>query len=258
MKQTKHKNEQVESENLFEGRNAVLELLNAEKTIHRLFVRQGEAGGSLKVILAKAKERGIPVTIMPKDRMDKMSQTGTHQGVMALCPPFEYASLQQILRDCVNRDEAPFLVILDKIFDPHNFGAIIRTACAAGVHGIIIPKRRAVGITSAVVRASAGAAGHMPVVRVANIPQTMDALKKSGIWMVGAEPDGQQIYDAPLSGPVAIVIGNEAEGLSRLVKEKCDFLVSIPMLGAIASLNASVAAGVAIYEVVRRRLYGLR
>jgi 23S rRNA (guanosine2251-2'-O)-methyltransferase len=267
-----HKNENIrktdfEDENLFEGRNAVLELLNAEKAIHRLFIRDGEAQGSLKVILAKSKERGIPVSVMSKEKLDNMSETGKHQGVIALCPPFEYASLGQVLRELaakssaklgVDKPEEPFLIILDKIFDPHNFGAIIRTASAAGAHGIIIPKRRSVGITSAVVRASAGTAATMPIIRVSNIPQTMDALKKSGIWMVGAEPGGQQIYEAPLSGPVALIIGNEAEGLSRLVKEKCDFLVSIPMIGSIDSLNASVAAGVAIYEIVRRRIYGLR
>ncbi|MDR2167213.1 MAG: 23S rRNA (guanosine(2251)-2'-O)-methyltransferase RlmB [Clostridiales bacterium] len=253
-----HKHEKVEDENLFEGRNAVLELLNAEKTIHRLFIKDGEAQGSLKVIFAKAKERGIPVTFCPKDKLDKMSETGKHQGVIALCPPFEYASLTQVLRDCAAKSEEPFLIILDKIFDPHNFGAIIRTAMAAGAHGVIIPKRRSVGITSAVVRASAGAAGHLPIIRVSNISQAMDAMKKSGIWMVGAETDGEIIYDAPLSGPIALIIGNESEGLSRLVKEKCDFLVSIPMIGSLASLNASVAAGVAMYEVVRRRMYGLR
>ena len=247
-----------ESESMFEGRNAVMELFKAEKTVHRLFVKEGESQGSLREIIARAREFGVPVTTMPKEKLDKMSETGKHQGVIALCPPFEYATLAEVLRACVVKDETPFLIILDKIYDPHNFGAIIRTAVAAGAHGIIIPKRRAVGITAAVVRASAGAAGHMPVVRVANIPQTMEVLKKSGIWLVGVETDGQSMYDAQLSGALALVVGNESEGLSRLVKDKCDFLVSLPMVGDLASLNASVAAGVAMYEVVRRRLNGLR
>ncbi|MCL2753061.1 MAG: 23S rRNA (guanosine(2251)-2'-O)-methyltransferase RlmB [Defluviitaleaceae bacterium] len=245
---------QEETENLFEGRNAVMELLNAEKTIHRLFVKSGEADGSLRVILAKAKERGIIITQLAKDKLDAMSETGRHQGIIALCPPFEYAELGEVLRNCARTGEEPFIIVLDKIFDPHNFGAIIRTAAACGAHGVIIPKRRSVGITAAVVRASAGAAANMPIVRVANIAQTLDILKKAGIWAVGAEADGDIMYNAPLTGALALVIGNEDEGISRLVKEKCDFLVSIPMLGQMSSLNASVAAGVAMYEIVRRKI----
>ena len=239
----------------FEGRNAVMELLNSDKTIHRLFVKQGDIEGSLKVIMAKAKEKGIIISPMAKDKLDELSETGKHQGVIALCPPFEYAYLGDVLRDVASKGEEPFLVILDKIVDPYNFGAIIRTACAAGAHAIIIPKRRSVGITAAVVRASAGTAGNMPVVRVSNIAQTIDALKQAGIWTVGTCMDGQLIYDAPLKGPIAVVVGNEDEGISRLVKEKCDFLVSMPMGGRVESLNASVAAGVAIYEVVRHRSF---
>ncbi|MCL2576144.1 MAG: 23S rRNA (guanosine(2251)-2'-O)-methyltransferase RlmB [Defluviitaleaceae bacterium] len=244
---------QEEADNLFEGRNAVLELIKAEKTIHRLFVRNGEPDGSLKMILAKAKERGIIIQTLAKEKLDEMSETGKHQGIIALCPPYEYVDLGDILRNCARSGEEPFLIVLDKIFDPHNFGAIIRTATACGVHGIIIPKRRSVGITAAVVRASAGAAAIMPIVRVANIAQTLDILKKAGIWTVGAEADGQLIYNAPLTGALALVVGNEDEGISRLVKEKCDFLVSIPMSEAMSSLNASVAAGVAMYEIVRRK-----
>lgn len=242
-----------DTECMFEGRNAIMELFNAEKTIHRIFIKEGETQGSLRVIIARAKELGIPVTALSKDKLDKMSETGKHQGVIALCPPFEYTSLTEVLRNCARENQEPFLIVLDKIYDPHNFGAIIRTALAAGAHGIIIPKRRAVGITSAVVRASAGAAGHMPIVRVANIPQAMDALKKAGIWLAGLETGGQDMYQAPLTGALALVVGNESEGISRLVKDKCDFLVTVPMMGNLASLNASVAAGIAMYEVVRRK-----
>jgi len=256
--QSKPRDEDFIEENLVEGRNGVLELLNAEKTIHRLFVRSGDADGSLKVILAKAKEQGIIISTVSKHVLDEMSQTGKHQGIIALCPPFEYATLRQVLADCAAKSESPFLVVLDKIYDPHNLGAIIRTACACGAHAVVIPKRRSVSVTAAVVRASAGAAGHLPIVRVSNIAQALEAMKEAGIWTVGAEFGGQNIYDTPLSGAVAVVIGNESEGISRLVKDKCDFLVSIPMPGAISSLNASVAAGVVMYEVVRRRMYGLR
>ena len=169
---------------LIEGRNGIMEALKAEKTIHRLFVRQGEPEGSLKVILAKAKERGVQITYVSREKLDAMSEAGKHQGIIALCPPFEYTQLNEILNAAAAKNQEPFLIILDKIFDPHNFGAIIRTACACGAHGVIIPKRRSVGITSAVVRASAGAAGHLPVARVANIAQTMDALKKQNIRII--------------------------------------------------------------------------
>ncbi|MCL2169547.1 MAG: 23S rRNA (guanosine(2251)-2'-O)-methyltransferase RlmB [Defluviitaleaceae bacterium] len=244
---------EAEADNLFEGRHAVMELLNAEKTIHRIFIKQGEVDGSLRVILAKAKEMGILIAPVSKDKLDAMSETGRHQGVIALCPPFEYANLTQVLVDCTKAGETPFLLVLDKIFDPHNFGAIIRTALASGVHGIIIPKRRAVGITAAVVRASAGAAGHLPIIRVSNIAQAIDAMKKAGIWIGGADMEGKSVYSANMTGPLALVIGNEAEGISRLIKDKCDFLVSLPMEGPVGSLNASVAAGVLMYEVVRNR-----
>ncbi|MCL2855953.1 MAG: 23S rRNA (guanosine(2251)-2'-O)-methyltransferase RlmB [Defluviitaleaceae bacterium] len=242
-----------EADNLFEGRNAVMELLVAEKTVHRIFVKQGEIEGSLRPIVAKAREMGIMIAPVSKDKLDAMSETGKHQGVIALCPPFEYANLTHLLVECTRAGKSPFLIILDKIFDPHNFGAIIRTALASGADGVIIPKRRAVGITAAVVRASAGAAGHLPIVRVSNIAQTVDALKKAGIWVVGADMDGQNVYSANMTGALALVIGNEGEGISRLIKDKCDFLVSLPMEGAVGSLNASVAAGVLMYEVVRRR-----
>jgi len=238
---------------MLEGRNLVTEALNAEKTIHRLFVTNRETEGSLRVIVARAKERGIPVMPVSKEKLDNMSENGKHQGVIALCPAYEYADLDDVLRKTAAEGALPFLLILDKIYDPHNLGAIIRTACAVGAHAVIIPKRRSVGITSAVVRASAGAVEHLPVCRVANIAQTIDRLKKRNIWVIGVEQGGQPMHTANLRGAVALVIGNEDEGISRLVSEKCDMIITIPMVGAIGSLNASVAAAVAMYEVRRQQ-----
>jgi len=235
------------------GRNAVMEAINADRDIHRLFVKKGDIEGSLKVIVAKAKEKGIVTSFVPKEKLDEMSENGKHQGVLASCPAFDYAELHNVLRGILKKDQQPFLVILDKIYDPHNFGAIIRTALACGAHAVIIPKRRSVGITPAVVTSSAGAIEHLPVCRVSNISQTIDELKKMGIWVAGADTTGQNLYTAPLTGAIALVIGNEGEGISRLVKEKCDFLVSIPMPGAMSSLNASVAAAVCMYEILRRK-----
>ena len=238
---------------ILQGRNAVMEALNSDRTIHRILAKKGEIEGSLKVILAKAREKGVIVTFTSKTQLDELSENGKHQGVIALCPAYEYADLHTILADIAKKNETPFLVILDKIFDPHNLGAIIRTALACGANAVVIPKRRAAGITSAVVRSSAGAVEHMPVCRVSNIAQTIEQLKKHNIWIVGADAGGQLIYNAQLTGPIALVIGSEGEGLSRLVREKCDFLVSIPMVGKISSLNASVASAVAMYEILRRK-----
>ena len=235
------------------GRNAVAEAINAGKTINRLFVKKGEIEGSLKVTVAKAKEQGIVTVFVPKEKLDEMSENAKHQGIIALCPAYDYADLSDILSQVVEKNQQPFFIILDKIFDPHNFGAIIRTALACAAHAIIIPKRRSVGITPAVVSASAGAIEHMPICRVSNISQTIDHLKQQNIWVAGADAAGQTIYNAPLSGSIALVIGNEGEGISRLVKEKCDFLVSLPMHGPIPSLNASVAAAVCMYEILRHR-----
>lgn len=235
------------------GRNAIKEAIDADKAIHRLFVKKGDIEGSLKVIVAKAKEKGIVTSFVPKEKLDDMSENGKHQGVIATCPAFDYADLTTVLRSLAKSGQPPFLIILDKIYDPHNFGAIIRTALACGAHAVIIPKRRSVGITPAVVTSSAGAIEHLPVCRVSNIAQTVDELKKMGIWVAGADVTGQNLYAAPLTGAIALVIGNEGEGISRLVKEKCDFLVSIPMPGAMSSLNASVAAAVCMYEIVRRK-----
>jgi len=247
---TKDENAQDNLPFILEGRNAVVEALAAEKTIHRLLITNREVEGSLKVIIARAKDAGIPIVPTSREKLDSLSETGRHQGIIALCPAYEYADLDEVLSGI---DGDPFLIILDKIYDPHNLGAIIRTACAAGAHAVIIPKRRSAGITSTVVRTSAGAVEHLPVCRVSNISQTIDRLKKQNIWIVGTDAIGGLIYDAPLTGSVALVIGNEDEGISRLVREKCDFLVSIPMMGPIGSLNASVAAAVAMYEVLRRK-----
>jgi len=236
-----------------EGRNAVMEALNAEKTLHRLYVTNREVEGSLRVIIARAKERGIPVMPISKEKLDEMSESGRHQGVIALCPAYEYTDLDDVLRNVEALGQLPFLVILDKIYDPHNLGAIIRTACAVGAHAVIIPKRRSAGITAAVVRASAGSVEHLPVCRVANIAQTIERLKKRNIWAIGVEQGGQPLHSASLTGAIALVIGNEDEGISRLVSEKCDITVTIPMIGAIGSLNASVAAAVAMYEVRRQQ-----
>ena len=238
------------------GRNAVIEAINSDKTVNRLFVKKGEIEGSLKMIVAKAKDKGIVITFVPKEKLDELSENARHQGVIAFCPPYDYADLGDVLSDIAKKSQQPFLIILDKIFDPHNFGAIIRTALACAAHAIIIPKRRSVGITPAVVSASAGAVEHLPICRVSNISQTIEHLKSQNIWTVGADAGGATIYasPAPFDGPTALVIGNENEGISRLVKEKCDFLVSLPMHGPIPSLNASVAAAVCMYEVLRRRL----
>ena len=256
MKNHNNQNDNAKTTEAFmlEGRNPILEALAAGKTIHRLLVTNREVEGSLKVIIARAKEHGIPIFPTSREKLDAMSESGKHQGAIALCPAYEYANLDDILHTAAKQNQQPFLIVLDKIFDPHNLGAIIRTACAAGAHAVIIPKRRAVGITPAVVRASSGAVEHLPVCRVANIAQTIEKLKKQNIWIVGTHPKGQLIYNAPLTGPIALVIGSEDEGISRLVREKCDFLVSIPMLGPIDSLNASVAAAVAMYEILRHKL----
>ena len=251
--QDRDRSQNDDADFIFEGRNAVLEALDAGKTLHRLMIKNGEIEGSLKVIVARAKDVGVPVMPVPKEKLDKLSDSGRHQGIIAFAPAYEYADLDEVLRQVAKKNQDPFLIILDKIFDPHNLGAIIRTACAAGAHAVIVPKRRSVGITSAVVRASAGAIEHMPVCRVSNISQTMERLKRSNIWIVGTAADGQTLYDVPLTGPLALVIGNEDEGMSHLVREKCDFLAGIPMFGSTQSLNASVAAAVVMYEVVRRK-----
>lgn len=237
-----------------EGRNAVMEAFRSGKTIDRLLVLDGSKEGAMLTVLKEAKKHNTVVSFVKKERLDQVSTTGKHQGVIAYAAAYEYAEVEDILAIAREKGEAPFLVLLDGIEDPHNLGAIIRTANLAGAHGVIIPKRRAVGLTATVARTSAGALNYTPVAKVTNLVQTMEDLKKEGLWFVCADMDGEVMYRQNLTGPIGLVIGNEGEGVSRLVKEKCDFVTSIPMAGDIDSLNASVAAGVLMYEIVRQRL----
>ena len=237
-----------------EGRNAVLEAFRSGKTIDRLFVLDGCQDGPVRTIVREAKKHDTIVNFVPKERLDSMSETGHHQGVMAYAAAYEYAEVEDILKIAEEKGEPPFLFLLDGIEDPHNLGAIIRTANLAGAHGVIIPKRRAVGLTATVARTSAGALNYTPVAKVTNMAATIEDLNKRGIWFVCADMGGESMYRLNLTGPIGLVIGNEGEGVSRLVKEKCDMIASIPMKGDIDSLNASVATGVLAYEIVRQRL----
>ena len=237
-----------------EGRNAVLEAFRSGKTIDRLFVLDGCQDGPVRTIVREAKKHDTIVNFVPKERLDSMSETGHHQGVMAYAAAYEYAEVEDILKIAEEKGEPPFLFLLDGIEDPHNLGAIIRTANLAGAHGVIIPKRRAVGLTATVARTSAGALNYTPVAKVTNMAATIEDLKKRGIWFVCADMGGESMYRLNLTGPIGLVIGNEGEGVSRLVKEKCDMIASIPVKGDIDSLNASVATGVLAYEIVRQRL----
>ena len=239
---------------IIEGRNAVLEAFRAGKTIDKLFVLDGCQDGPVKSILREAKKTDTIINFVDKERLDRLANSGHHQGVVAQAAAYEYAEVEDILNAAKEKGEAPFIFILDEIEDPHNLGAIIRTANLCGAHGVIIPKRRAVGLTATVAKTSAGAVNYTPVAKVTNITKTIEELKKEGMWFVCADMDGQTMYDLNLTGPIGLVIGNEGAGVSRLVKEKCDFTASIPMKGDIDSLNASVAAGVLAYEIVRQRL----
>ena len=239
---------------IIEGRNAVLEAFRAGKTIDKLFVLDGCQDGPVKSILREAKKTDTIINFVDKERLDRLANSGHHQGVVAQAAAYEYAEVEDILNAAKEKGEAPFIFILDEIEDPHNLGAIIRTANLCGAHGVIIPKRRAVGLTATVAKTSAGAINYTPVAKVTNIAKTIEELKKEGMWFVCAGMDGQTMYDLNLTGPIGLVIGNEGAGVSRLVKEKCDFTASIPMKGDIDSLNASVAAGVLAYEIVRQRL----
>ena len=240
-----------------EGRNAVLEAYRSGRCVDKLFVQEHLQDGPVRTILREAKKAGTIVSFVKKERLDEMSETGHHQGVIAQVAAYEYASVEEIWRRAEERNEAPFFILLDGIEDPHNLGAIIRTACLAGAHGVIVPKHRASGLTATVVRASAGAFNYIPVAKVTNLKQTMDQLKEKGIWFVCADMGGERMYDLNLTGPIGLVIGSEGEGVSRLVRENCDYTASIPMRGEIDSLNASVAAGVLMYEIVRQRTSAL-
>ena len=237
-----------------EGRNAVLEAFRSGKTIDKLFVQDGCKDGPILSITREARKHDTLIKYVTKERMDQLSETGKHQGVIAYAAAYEYAEVEDILKNAREKGEEPFIFLWDNIEDPHNLGAIIRTANLAGAHGVIIPKRRAVGLTATVAKTSAGALNYTPVAKVTNLAATIEELKKEGLWFVCADMGGESMYRLNLKGPIGLVIGNEGEGVSRLVKEKCDYIASIPMKGDIDSLNASVAAGVLAYEIVRQRL----
>lgn len=241
------------NENVIEGRNAVLEAFRSGKPVDKLFVLDGCQDGPVRTIVREAKKHDTLLQFVDKERLHQLSETGRHQGVIAYVAAYEYAEVEDMLELAKERGEDPFLIILDGIEDPHNLGAIIRTANLAGAHGVIIPKRRAAGLTATVVKTSAGALHYTPVAKVTNIARTMEELKEKGLWFVCADMDGEVMYRLNLTGAIGLVIGNEGEGVSRLVKEKCDFIAGIPMKGDIDSLNASVAAGVLAYEIVRQR-----
>ena len=234
-----------------EGRNAVLEAFRSGKPIDRIYIQDGCQDGPIMSIKREAKKHDTLIKYVAKERLDQMSETGKHQGVIACAAAYEYAQVEDMLALAEQKGESPFLFLLDNIEDPHNLGAIIRTANLAGAHGVIIPKNRAVGLTATVARTSAGALNYTPVAKVTNLGKTIEDLKKKGLWFVCADMGGTTMYDLDLKGPIGLVIGNEGEGVGRLVKEKCDFVASIPMKGDIDSLNASVAAGVLAYEIVR-------
>lgn len=238
-----------------EGRNSVLELLESGKDINKIFITRGERHGSINKIIAMAKENKVIVVEKEKRQMDEMAQNQNYQGVIAIVPPFEYCEIEDIIQEAKNKEEDPFVIILDGIEDPHNLGSIIRTAETAGVHGIIIPKRRAAMVNSTVNKVSAGAVQHMKVARVTNISDAMDKLKQNGLWICGTDINTTTYYyNQDLTGPIGIVIGNEGNGISEKVKKNCDFLVKIPMKGKITSLNASVSTGIIIYEAVKQRI----
>ncbi|WZL80440.1 23S rRNA (guanosine(2251)-2'-O)-methyltransferase RlmB [Vallitaleaceae bacterium 9-2] len=249
-----NKQENNSSSLIIEGRNAVNEALKADRSIDKLFIQdQVSKEGPLKSIIAKARKKGIVINFESKERLDARASSHKHQGVVAYVAAYDYVSIDDILAIAEKKGESPYVMILDGIEDPHNLGAIIRTANVVGVHGVIIPKRRAVGLTDTVVKTSAGAIEYTPVCKVTNISQAIQELKDKGLWIVGADMDGQIMYDVDMKGALAIVIGSEGEGLSKLVREHCDFVAQIPMQGEISSLNASVAAGVLMYEGYRQR-----
>lgn len=238
-----------------EGRNAVLEAFRSGKTIDKLFVLDGCQDGPIKSITREARKHDTIINYVGRERLDQLSETKKHQGVVAYMAAYEYVDVEDMLKTAEEKGEQPFLILLDNIEDPHNLGAIIRTANLAGAHGVIIPKRRAVGLTAAVAKTSAGAINYTPVAKVTNLAKTIQELKEKGMWFVCADMNGTTMYELDLKGPIGLIIGGEGEGVSRLVKEQCDFMAAIPMAGDIDSLNASVAAGVLAYEIVRQRKY---
>ena len=251
--ETPRREENEEQEAVLEGRNAVLEAFRSGRTIDKLYVQKDCRDGAVMTILREAKKTDCIVNMVSKDRLDSMSETKAHQGVIARAAAYAYSSLEDILLQAEKSGEDPFIVLLDGVEDPHNLGAVIRTAGQVGAHGVIIPKHRSAGITPAAAKASAGAVNHVPVAKVSNIGKTLDELKKKGIWSVCADMGGTCMYDLDLKGPIAVVVGSEGKGVSRLVREKCDLCASIPMKGKIDSLNVSVAFGVLAYEIFRQR-----
>ncbi|AVQ47550.1 23S rRNA (guanosine(2251)-2'-O)-methyltransferase RlmB [Clostridium botulinum] len=242
-------------EDIIEGRNAVIEALKSNKTIEKVMVAKGDLEGSIKIIISLAKEKGIVINEVDRKKLDSISQTRAHQGVIAFTTPYQYCAVEDIIRYAKQKEEDPFIVILDEIEDPHNFGSILRTAEVCGVHGVIIPKRRNVGVTPTVYKTSAGAVEYMKISKVTNINNVIDKLKEKGIWIYGADMCGNDYcFDVSLSGPIALVIGSEGRGISKLTKSKCDVLVKIPMFGNITSLNASVAGGILMYEILKQRM----
>lgn len=241
-----------------EGRNAVLEAFRSGRTIDKIFVLDGCQDGPVRTIIREARKHGAILNFVGKERLSQLSQTGRHQGVIAYAAAYDYAEVEDMLKLAQERREDPFLILLDGIEDPHNLGAIIRTANIAGAHGVIIPKRRAAGLTATVAKTSAGALNYTPVAKVTNLVRTMEELKEKGIWFVCADMGGESMYSLDLTGPTGLVIGSEGEGVSRLIKENCDFIAGIPMKGEITSLNASVAGGILAYEIVRQRMQKVR
>ncbi|KRQ86439.1 putative TrmH family tRNA/rRNA methyltransferase [Caloramator mitchellensis] len=242
-----------ETENIIEGRNPVIEAIKSGRTIEKIYVSKGDVEGSIKMIISMAKERGIVISEVERKRLDEMSTTMAHQGVIAIVSDYNYVEVDEILKFAKQKNEDPFIIILDEIEDPHNLGSIIRSANVFGAHGVIIPKRRSALVTATVAKASAGAIEHTKIAKVTNLNKTIDELKEMGLWIAALDMDGENCYNKDLNGPLAIVIGSEGRGVSRLVKQNCDFVVKIPMKGEISSLNASVAAGVIMYEVIKQR-----
>lgn len=246
--------DQIMQDGRIEGRNPVMEALKSGKTIDKIYLLKGDGQGSIVKIRSLAKQKKIPIVEIDRKKMDEMSVSHSHQGVIALVPPVDYVTVQDILKRAEQKGEKPFIVVLDEVEDPHNLGSIIRTANGAGVHGILIPKHRSTGITATVAKVAAGACFYTPVAKVTNLAQTMEELKEQGVWFYGADMDGEKtVFETDFSGGCGIVIGNEGKGISRLVREKCDFIVNIPMHGEIESLNASVSAGIFMYQAANSR-----
>lgn len=252
MKKTNNTDNQNLSDQI-EGRNSVIELLESDRDINKIFIQKGEKHGSINKIIALAKEKRIVTVEVEKAKLNQMAQSENHQGVIAIVPPFDYCEVEDILDLAKDKNEEPFILILDGIEDPHNLGSIIRTADAVGAHGVIIPKRRSVHITPVVAKASAGAVEYVPVCKVTNIVNTIKKLKEEGLWIAAADMDGQTFYEQNLTGAIGLVIGSEGFGISRLVKQNCDFTVKMPMIGNVTSLNASVAGGILLYEIFKQR-----